>query len=158
MGKRSDWRALSNIRWRPSLSEDNSMRSSSILQSAIISCSIRRFWSSNQARSRTSWQVQEAMFGQSGMWATASTQPNKYRRVQIQVHSCGTALSAPSFASIMNQRRGSFIVIEGLDRSGKSTQADALVRKLEAANMPAKLMKFPGQSPLPRSSRELAKF
>ena len=44
-------------------------------------------------------------------------------------------------------RRGVFIVIEGLDRSGKSTQAAALVSRLEETGISAKLMKFPGQTP-----------
>ncbi|KAH8116252.1 thymidylate kinase [Phellopilus nigrolimitatus] len=43
-------------------------------------------------------------------------------------------------------RRGAFIVIEGLDRSGKSTQAAALVSHLERSNVPAKLMKFPDRT------------
>ncbi|KAI5124216.1 hypothetical protein M0805_005066 [Coniferiporia weirii] len=45
-----------------------------------------------------------------------------------------------------NNRRGVFIVIEGLDRSGKSTQAAALLARLEHANIPAKLMKFPDRT------------
>lgn len=46
-----------------------------------------------------------------------------------------------------SQRRGAFIVLEGLDRSGKSTQAAALVSRLKTINgeNSAKLMKFPGQ-------------
>lgn len=49
-------------------------------------------------------------------------------------------------------RRGAFIVIEGLDRSGKSTQAAALLARLEHMNVPAKLIKFPGQLlPAPQS-------
>ena len=41
--------------------------------------------------------------------------------------------------------RGAFIVIEGLDRSGKSTQTESLIKRLEQANVPSKLIKFPGQ-------------
>ena len=44
-------------------------------------------------------------------------------------------------------RRGAFIVVEGLDRSGKSTQADLLSKKLQALGQ-AKLLKFPGPFPL----------
>ena len=36
--------------------------------------------------------------------------------------------------------RGKFIVLEGLDRSGKSTQVEKLVKKLDA-----RLQKFPGE-------------
>ena len=42
-------------------------------------------------------------------------------------------------------KRGAFIVIEGLDRSGKSTQAETLLRSLQDAQVSAKLIKFPGQ-------------
>lgn len=41
-------------------------------------------------------------------------------------------------------KRGAFIVIEGLDRSGKSTQAATLLRRLQDAQVSAKLIKFPG--------------
>jgi len=40
--------------------------------------------------------------------------------------------------------RGAFIVIEGLDRSGKSTQAVRLLERLEAASKVVQLLKFPG--------------
>ncbi|KZS94528.1 thymidylate kinase [Sistotremastrum niveocremeum HHB9708] len=47
-----------------------------------------------------------------------------------------------------SQRRGAFIVLEGLDRSGKSTQAAALVSRLKTINgeNSAKLMKFPDRT------------
>lgn len=41
-------------------------------------------------------------------------------------------------------KRGAFIVIEGLDRSGKSTQAKLLVERLQKTTK-AKLIKFPGR-------------
>lgn len=41
--------------------------------------------------------------------------------------------------------RAPFIVIEGLDRSGKTTQTSLLHTRLEAEGIQAKLMKFPGQ-------------
>ncbi|KAG6831782.1 hypothetical protein H0H87_003907 [Tephrocybe sp. NHM501043] len=43
-------------------------------------------------------------------------------------------------------KRGPFFVIEGLDRSGKSTQTSLLLERLEAAGIPAKLLKFPGKT------------
>ncbi|TFK67721.1 thymidylate kinase [Pluteus cervinus] len=43
-------------------------------------------------------------------------------------------------------RRGAFIVIEGLDRSGKSTQADVMLDRLNASGISAKLMKFPDRT------------
>jgi thymidylate kinase len=48
--------------------------------------------------------------------------------------------------------RGAFIVIEGLDRSGKSTQADVLTKKLQAVGQ-AKLLKFPGLFPHPSAAQ-----
>lgn len=42
--------------------------------------------------------------------------------------------------------RGALIVLEGLDRSGKSTQVDRLVARLEAEGHKARLHKFPGAS------------
>lgn len=43
------------------------------------------------------------------------------------------------------QERGRFIVLEGLDRSGKSTQAATLTQKLIDDGYKTKLIKFPGQ-------------
>jgi dTMP kinase len=41
--------------------------------------------------------------------------------------------------------RGLFVVIEGLDRSGKTTQAAALLERLTSSEgVPAKLLKIPG--------------
>ncbi|KAJ8933843.1 hypothetical protein NQ314_013765 [Rhamnusium bicolor] len=50
---------------------------------------------------------------------------------------------------IMGQiKRGALIVVEGLDRSGKSTQCKKLVQSLEKHNVKAKLMCFPDRSTL----------
>jgi len=49
-------------------------------------------------------------------------------------------------AAMSTNGRGTFVVIEGLDRSGKSTQAAALVAQLERMNVPAKLIKFPDRT------------
>ncbi|VDB84861.1 unnamed protein product [Peniophora sp. CBMAI 1063] len=43
-------------------------------------------------------------------------------------------------------RRGAFIVIEGLDRSGKSTQAAALFKRLEEHGVTTVLQKFPDRT------------
>ncbi|KAF8698240.1 hypothetical protein AX14_001171 [Amanita brunnescens Koide BX004] len=43
-------------------------------------------------------------------------------------------------------KRGAFIVIEGLDRSGKSTQSSAILARLHENGIPAKLMKFPDRT------------
>lgn len=42
--------------------------------------------------------------------------------------------------------RGRLIVVEGLDRSGKSTQCQRLVETLLATGSPAKLLKFPDRT------------
>ena len=54
--------------------------------------------------------------------------------------------SPPIPLSIKMESRGSFIVIEGLDRSGKSTQAERLRARIAETNGPdkVKLLKFPG--------------
>ena len=44
----------------------------------------------------------------------------------------------------MSQGRGAFIVLEGLDRSGKTTQTANLVAKIQSLGKPCKLIKFPG--------------
>ena len=44
----------------------------------------------------------------------------------------------------MEHGRGMFIVLEGLDRSGKTTQTLKLVEKIEKSGKPCKLIKFPG--------------
>ena len=41
-------------------------------------------------------------------------------------------------------RRGAFIVFEGLDRSGKSTQVSILLAKLKKEEYKARIQKFPG--------------
>lgn len=50
--------------------------------------------------------------------------------------------------------RGAFIVLEGLDRSGKSTQVDRLVARLEASGRKARVQKFPGELGLRVTSKD----
>lgn len=45
---------------------------------------------------------------------------------------------------VVPPRRGAFIVIEGIDRSGKTTQSTKLVEALNKAGIPAVYMRFPG--------------
>jgi dTMP kinase len=44
--------------------------------------------------------------------------------------------------------RGAFIVLEGLDRSGKSTQVDRLIERLRSNGKEVRLQKFPGMPSL----------
>uniref|UniRef100_A0A182M4R4 Thymidylate kinase n=1 Tax=Anopheles culicifacies TaxID=139723 RepID=A0A182M4R4_9DIPT len=48
--------------------------------------------------------------------------------------------------SELNGKRGAFIVLEGCDRTGKTTQCKTLVTKLEQANVQARYMNFPDRS------------
>ncbi|KAM6504128.1 thymidylate kinase [Amanita muscaria] len=43
-------------------------------------------------------------------------------------------------------KRGAFVVIEGLDRSGKSTQASAVLSRLQENGIRTKLLKFPDRT------------
>ncbi|KAF8622510.1 hypothetical protein AX15_006954 [Amanita polypyramis BW_CC] len=43
-------------------------------------------------------------------------------------------------------KRGAFIVIEGLDRSGKSTQSSAILDRLQTHDIPTRLIKFPDRT------------
>lgn len=42
--------------------------------------------------------------------------------------------------------RGALVVLEGLDRAGKSSQCQLLHEKLHGMGIPVRLMKFPGSS------------
>lgn len=43
------------------------------------------------------------------------------------------------------KKRGAFIVLEGLDRSGKTTQVKLLEQRFVEEGRPAKVMRFPGE-------------
>ncbi|OBZ66494.1 Thymidylate kinase [Grifola frondosa] len=47
---------------------------------------------------------------------------------------------------VERKSRGAFVVIEGLDRSGKSTQSALLLERLHSAGVQAKLIKFPDRT------------
>ncbi len=47
----------------------------------------------------------------------------------------------------MADPRGAFIVIEGLDRSGKTTQVKRLDEQLTRSGNKVKLLRFPGEQP-----------
>lgn len=58
--------------------------------------------------------------------------------------------SASPLASPVNKKpqRGTFIVLEGLDRCGKSTQTKCIVDALKKEGTEAMALRFPGQSRL----------
>lgn len=45
-------------------------------------------------------------------------------------------------------QRGALIVVEGLDRAGKSSQCEALREFLQESGQPVKYVRFPGGNPL----------
>lgn len=45
-------------------------------------------------------------------------------------------------------KRGLFVVVEGLDRSGKSTQVKRLVEALQRKGVQVEACRFPGESPV----------
>lgn len=45
----------------------------------------------------------------------------------------------------MKSLRGALVVVEGCDRSGKTTQCRKLVNSLQSENIPAEYMNFPGK-------------
>lgn len=50
--------------------------------------------------------------------------------------------------SAATKKRGAFIVLEGLDRSGKTTQVKLLEQRFVEEGRPAKVMRFPGKMKL----------
>lgn len=46
----------------------------------------------------------------------------------------------------MTIARGAFIVVEGIDRAGKTTQCHALVEQLSKENVPVTFLQFPNRS------------
>ncbi len=64
----------------------------------------------------------------------------------LTMHTSGVASSR---ATGHQQGRGAFIVLEGVDRCGKSTQAKRLVEHLNASGVSALGYRFPSYKPLP---------
>lgn len=49
-----------------------------------------------------------------------------------------------NFENNVNKNRGAFILFEGCDRAGKTTQAIKLYEYIKGLGYPVKLWKFPG--------------
>ncbi|XP_061636656.1 thymidylate kinase isoform X2 [Phyllopteryx taeniolatus] len=47
----------------------------------------------------------------------------------------------------MAAKRGALIVLEGVDKAGKTTQCKKLVQALQQSGHPAEMMRFPGEAP-----------
>lgn len=43
-------------------------------------------------------------------------------------------------------KRGALIVLEGVDRAGKTTQCNKLVQTLQQNGQPVEMMRFPGEA------------
>ena len=74
--------------------------------------------------------------------------PQPLTRLLLPILSIQTVLSLPppTFIAMTERKtRGAFIVIEGLDRSGKSTQVSLLEKRLKAEGVAVRLVKFPGE-------------
>lgn len=56
------------------------------------------------------------------------------------------ASAALSSTSSTPSKRGTFIVLEGLDRSGKTTQCKLLEQRFVEAGRPVKMMRFPDRT------------
>lgn len=54
--------------------------------------------------------------------------------------------TAPSTEGSPGGKRGAFIVLEGLDRSGKTTQVKLLQTRFVEAGKEVRVMRFPGES------------
>lgn len=50
------------------------------------------------------------------------------------------------FSRAMSCRRGALIVLEGVDRAGKTTQCQTLVQALQQSGRAAEIMRFPGEN------------
>ncbi|KAM4065758.1 thymidylate kinase domain-containing protein [Hirsutella rhossiliensis] len=58
----------------------------------------------------------------------------------------GAPAAAAAAAAASGTKRGAFIVLEGLDRSGKTTQAKLLEQRFVEEGRPVKLMRFPDRT------------
>ena len=78
------------------------------------------------------------------MTATASTTTTTTTSASASTgaHNTGSGSGSGSGSGV---KRGAFIVLEGVDRCGKSTQVGKLVERLQAQGFAAEAIRFPGQ-------------
>lgn len=68
---------------------------------------------------------------------------------------CNVHRSTDGQWSEMAGKRGALIVLEGVDRAGKTTQCSKLVQALQQSGRPAEMMRFPGENAFRFSPKEL---
>ena len=68
---------------------------------------------------------------------------------------CVGLLGGNSGGMLPAARRGVFILFEGVDRCGKTTQANLLVKSLQDAGKPTEFMRFPGAFSPARAFRKV---
>ena len=78
------------------------------------------------------------------MTATASTTTTTTMTTSASA-STGADNTGSGSGSDSGMKRGAFIVLEGVDRCGKSTQVGKLVERLQAQGFAAEAIRFPGQ-------------
>lgn len=113
--------------WSSSLHESESLQS--------LSMCIHLFWRSLALLTRRHFLRLCCLIALEAHFPLSSTRPFLSSFPQ-------TTMSTPSQPPTS---RGLFIVLEGLDRSGKSTQCELLIQRLQAQGRAVKGWKFPGE-------------
>ena len=103
---------------------------------------------------RTTWNVANRSRVKRGLPRRATRRRSRVRRTFYQLallldfyRTPCAPLQLYAVSPTMPERktRGAFIVVEGLDRSGKSTQVSLLEERLKATGVSVRLVKFPGK-------------
>ena len=81
-------------------------------------------------------------FGSSSSYATPSC-ANRGRIHQVRV---GAKMTPGASIAAGSSRRGAFILFEGVDRCGKSTQCKLLVQNLQSRGIEAELWRYPDRT------------
>ena len=87
------------------------------------------------------------------IWASTRTSVDPARQTHVRVGDFGEGenqllaywTECTVVSASMTTERGLLIVVEGLDRSGKSTQCDLLCKHIENGGKKARYVKFPGR-------------
>ncbi|XP_043190523.1 thymidylate kinase-like isoform X1 [Amphibalanus amphitrite] len=79
-------------------------------------------------------------------WLTRCVSHISSSSTMLRQHSSSAKCQLSKMVTSPASRRGALIVLEGIDKAGKSTQARRLVESLSARGTPAQLMRFPERS------------